>query len=40
MDVSDAPPADAIKRMGLAAQQPKKGDDYWSSLAGGNTMRG
>ena len=33
-------PEDAIKRLGLAAKEEKKGDDYWASLGGGNTMRG
>jgi ubiquitin fusion degradation protein 1 len=31
--------ADGFRRLGLAAQQPKAGDDYWSSLGGGNKMR-
>ena len=32
-------PADAITRLGLAAQAPKAGEDYWASLGGGNKMR-
>ena len=32
--------ADAVKRLGLAAQTPKATDDYWAGLGGGNTMRG
>ena len=34
-----APKGDGFKRLGLAAEAPKKGDDYWSSLGGGNSMR-
>ena len=42
VDVSDAaapPKTDGFKRLGLAAEAPKQGDDYWASLGGGNKMR-
>lgn len=30
---------DAIKRLGKAAEAPKRDADYWNSLGGGNRMR-
>ncbi len=32
-------PADGIERLGLAANGPPKGEDYWASLSGGNKLR-
>jgi len=36
---SFAPPPDGFRRLGLAAKDEKKGDDYWANLSGGNKLR-
>jgi ubiquitin fusion degradation protein 1 len=36
---SFGPPPDGFRRLGLAAKEAPKGEDYWASLSGGNKLR-